>query len=245
MKNLPELIILKSGLLTFPEVNLELNPKTLTPKQCRTSLAPYKNGDERDVGTGYFWQYYKVSFGHYPAYLSFCFYGTQLYRLAMDSLLPTDKLQDNWPTEESMLLTIKFYKKMFKQQFGGKLSYGSTYNILDQRSYSPQCGISYASYVKELRYSLEMTKKRDQFTDFVQIGSIGINFHITKGVLVKNTLVSNREEHYNHSQTKFKNEKECLAKVLETIEEYKSKGYKIKKQDGKPIAYDAIDESEL
>lgn len=244
-KKLPELVILKSGLLSFPELHLELDPRLLTPKQCRTALGDYKNAEEWDVGTGYYWQYYKVLFGGFVTYLSFCFYGTQFSMLAMDASLPTDKLENNWPTEESMRLKVKFFKEIFTKQFGGKLGFGIPYHVLDQRSYSAACGISYQKYIKELRYSVEMQKKRQEFTDFVQINSIGINFHKTIGVRIGNTLVSDRDEHYTHKQAKCKNEKDCLEMTLATIKEFQDKGYKIKKTSGKATAYDLLDPSEL
>lgn len=112
--NLPTLIILKSGVLDFPEINLQLNPRTLTPNQCRIALKDYKSNDERDVTTGYYWQYYKVRFEGHLVGLSFCFYGTKCFSLDMSVSLPTDRFEDNWPTEDSMLLKIDFLKKHLK-----------------------------------------------------------------------------------------------------------------------------------
>lgn len=244
-QNLPELIIQKSGVLTFPEINLNLDPQKLTPRLCRTALKIFKNAEERDVGTGYYWQYYKVIFGGYPTILSFCFYGTQCAMLDMHSSLPTDQFQDNWPTEESMQYMIQFFKKTFSKQFGAQLDFGSPYHVLDQRSYSAACGISYQKYVKQLRYSVEMNKKNDKITNSINISAIGYSFHITHSVLKGHVLVSDREEHFRHNSEKYLTEKECLEMVEKSIQKYKNLGYKLKKESGKAIAYDLVDPNEL
>ncbi len=247
MKNqkTPELIIKKSGELTFPTIDLILAPQTLTPRLCRTTLINFKSAEERDVGTGYYWQYYKVSFGGYPTSLSFCFYGTQCAMLSMHASLPTDQLQDNWLTEDSMQHMINFFKKTFLKQFGSQLDFGSPYHEFDQRSYSVACGISYQKYVKELRFSVEMNKKRGQLIDSINICAIGYNFHITYSLLKGNTLVSNREEHFSHNKIKYQSENEFLDMTIQSIQEHKNQGYKIKKQSGRAIAYDLIDPNEI
>lgn len=240
-QNLPQLIIEKSGMLTFPEINLILNPKTLTPKQCRIALQAYKNDDERDVGTGYYWQYYKILFESYPTYLSFCFYGTQCEQISLAVSLPTDQYQDNWLTEESMNNAIKFFNKAFKKQFDGKLGYGSVYNVFDPRSYSASTGISYK--VKKLDYAVNMRRERNEFVDFADINAQGIKAYTIFGMTKQNVLVDNNS--YGHIDKKCLSEQECLAETLKMIQEYKNKGYKITKETGKAIAYDTIDEKEL
>lgn len=143
LHELPELVITGKGDITFPNIYISQSPRKLTPEACRNVLKQYESKNEWNVGNGYTWQYYHVNFEGKEAFLSYCFLGVRLVIIAINVILPDEKLIDNWPTEETSKREVKFIQKAFRKQFGGRLKYGKPYCFFDMKSFSAHCGITY------------------------------------------------------------------------------------------------------
>ena len=106
-----------------------------------------------DHGNGYEWVLFKgVSLGGIPAAFSACFHNGLLTEVHLGASLPTLKLEDGWPTRESIDEEVAFVRGALAAQLGCELtsgharfSWGEVWSKFDAKGFLASAGISYVA----------------------------------------------------------------------------------------------------
>ncbi|WP_292010209.1 hypothetical protein [Chryseobacterium sp.] len=219
-----ELLITKEGNFNFNNNSIIVDPKTITPEECEKLLSDWKRGKSQGLNNGYIWQDYTICFENENGILSFCFYEKKLECVSINVSLKDIKLIDGWPTEESSRKEISFIKKAFKKQFNGQLQYGKPFHIFDKKGFSASCGISYNEYIQKPFFTVELKKKVDSKTHFINITANGRSFYTSQGILNHHNLLISDLTGENIT---YDTHESARNKADEIISEYTLKGFDI------------------
>lgn len=106
-----------------------------------------------DHGNGYEWLSFDgVSFGGAPSGFSICFHDHRLTEIHFGVSLPNLKLEDGWPTRQSIDEEVAFVQSELTSQLGRQFtsgqvqfSWGTVWSMFDAKGFLASAGLRYAA----------------------------------------------------------------------------------------------------